>query len=668
MKNFPLAAALLIAVLDSAAAQGPNLRVVNGGSLLAGDFSPGTIISITGSNLTSSTASAPDQLHPFTVLNGVSVKIAGVPAGLLYVSPMFISALIDPATPTGPAALVLSSPSMTASASVNIQPVAAPGVIAWSSSGGRDGLILNAASYTAAPFTVTTGGAPTDLLVWTTGLDLTTAPAVTIGGLPVTVQSSMAAACCVGLEQITVELPPALAGAGRAEVVVTSGGKASNAVETVLLPGVGQGPFPPAAENTARNREIGAIAFVPAVGQALVLDESDDVVRVVDMKQRAVVRTIALASGSQPFAIAANDAGTQAVVAERGRARAAFIDLARDVVITEVPVDPGPSAVAINGDVVLVASEDNDTVSVISLVLKQVRAVVPVGRSPRSIAIDDTSFLAYVANENGGNITVIDLGKLAVVDTIALAANARPVAVRLIPQTAQIAVAEPNLGTIEFIDLVFKRGFSTRAVANDFVVTEGTEYLANQTAGTVTATPVLFVPAGALPDSTATINVDAGLRSLAIDTPDHLLLVSSESSGAISLLDLSSNRVVGTINAVRGESESAARRDRSDHDAAANIPVITSITPKQTAAGSAVQLVVNGTNLAGTFDVFFAGAGGRDAAFQMTGFTVDSTGQQLIATVQVASGAAKGDHVLRVFTPNGESGPAAAAGNVLTVF
>src|SRR5262249_5162232 len=159
------------------------------------------------------------------------------------------------------------------------------------------------------------------------------------------------------------------------------------AVELVALPNPGQGPFAPAVENTPRNREIGAMAYVQALGLTLVLDERDDVIRVIDMKQRAVTRTIALAGGAQPFAIAVNDAGSQPGVAERGRAKVAVVDIARGVVITEIPVGGGPSGVAIDGDQVLVANEDTDTVSVLSLVLKQVLATVAVGRSPRSVAI-----------------------------------------------------------------------------------------------------------------------------------------------------------------------------------------------------------------------------------------------------------------------------------------
>src|SRR5690242_9251811 len=102
MKNLPLAAALLLtALLRPAVGQGPTIRVVNSGSLLADDLSPGSMISIMGSNLTSVTSTVPDPQNPFTVLNGISVKIGNVPVGLLYVSPTQINGVIDAATPIG---------------------------------------------------------------------------------------------------------------------------------------------------------------------------------------------------------------------------------------------------------------------------------------------------------------------------------------------------------------------------------------------------------------------------------------------------------------------------------------------------------------------------------------------------------------------------------------
>jgi uncharacterized protein (TIGR03437 family) len=664
MKFFPVAALLLQPIL----AQAPPLRVVNAASAVADDLTPGAQISIFGSNLANTTASAPPAA-PDSVLAGVSVKIGGVPAGLLYVSPAQINAVIDPSTPVGPATLSVASPTLNgAGAAVNIRSRAAPGLYAASGAGSREGAILNAVTFAGGPFSVTTGGTPTYLALYATGLDLSSAPNVTIGGLPATVQYYGPAPCCLGMEQINIVAPAALAGAGRVDVLAASGGMSSNVVEAVILPNAGAGPFPPPGENMARSREIGAIAYVPTLGQTLVLDEQDDVIRVIDMKQRTVVRTIALASGAQPFAVAVNDVGATAVVAERARAKVAFVRLSDGVVISEIPVDPGPAAVAIDGDTVVVASQDADTVSVISLTARQVLAAVPVGRGPRSVAIDDASFRAYVANQSAGTVSVIDLAKRAVVDTLQLGANARPQAVRLLPAGGLLAVTEPDAGTIDFLDLTSKAIYKAQATATDLAFEGSNAYFASQTGAAATIAPVLTAASGVSLGGSATVPLDMGLRGVAVDPVDHLLLVSSESSGAVSLIDLTTNRAAGSINAVRGEHETVAQDDRSDRATAGNTPVITSLAPVQSAAGSNVQLTVNGTDLAGTFSVFFAAPdGSSDPALSISNVAVESTGQQITLTLQIAAGAAQGNHVLRVFTPNGESSTAAGAGNVLTV-
>jgi hypothetical protein len=70
---------LSIAMLQPAAAQVPHSRGERGS--LCRRPSPGSMISIMGSNLRYR-GQAPDPQNPFTVLNGVSVKIASVPVGL----------------------------------------------------------------------------------------------------------------------------------------------------------------------------------------------------------------------------------------------------------------------------------------------------------------------------------------------------------------------------------------------------------------------------------------------------------------------------------------------------------------------------------------------------------------------------------------------------------
>jgi len=260
--------------------------------------------------------------------------------------------------------------------------------------------------------------------------------------------------------------------------------------------------------------------------------------------------------------------------------------------------------VDIDGDQVLVANEDTDTVSVLSLVLKQVLATIPVGRSPRSVAIDDTTSLAYVANQNSGTVSVIDLGRRAVIDTLQLSVNARPQIVRVIPPGGMLAVTEPDTGVVDLFDLPGKARYTARMVATDVVFRQTNAYFTNQIGGMAALAAVTITPTGIGLGTPSSIALDPGLRAAAVDTLDNLLLVSSESSGTVSLIDLSSNRLVGSINAVRGESETTARDDRSDRDRAANTPVITSVTPAQAAAGSTVQLTVNCNNVGGAFDAF----------------------------------------------------------------
>ena len=66
------------------------------------------------------------------------------------------------------------------------------------------------------------------------------------------------APCCAGLDQINIQLPDSLAGAGRVPVVVTQNGVTSNIVQVVLLPAQGQTQFPGDRDNDKRSREIAA--------------------------------------------------------------------------------------------------------------------------------------------------------------------------------------------------------------------------------------------------------------------------------------------------------------------------------------------------------------------------------------------------------------------------
>ncbi len=196
-------------------------------------------------------------------------------------------------------------------------------------------------------------------------------------------------------------------------------------------------------------------------------------------------------------------------------------------------------------------------------------------------------------------------------------------------------------------------------------------YFANQTRASVALLPVVItngVPSGQF----NTIKVDSGARALAVDTKDQILLVTSQGSGTIVLIDLVTNKVTGRITAVRSSDDE--EDDREDRDKAANAPVLTSIAPVDSKASLTLTMTIVGTRLDGATDVIFFppasmmgngngnGKGNgkqksqdRDTKFTASNIQVNAGGTQLTATVKIDTGATTGPRLVRVMTPNGET-------------
>src|SRR5262249_185338 len=235
----------------------PGVRVVNGASFMQDtSLAPGAIISIFGPSLANTTASAPDFSNLPTMLGNVAVSIGGTDLLLFYVTPTQINAWIPASIAPGHYTLTIGSPTGRLTKEIVLAANSSPGIFSLFGTGTRNGAIQNGVTYQLGPFTPTTHDAPTFLPIYTTGLDLSTAPTVTIGGVSVPVAFYGATPCCPALQQVNVKLTPDIAGAGRVELAINSGGKFSNVVEVVILPNPGQGPFPPAGENQARSREV----------------------------------------------------------------------------------------------------------------------------------------------------------------------------------------------------------------------------------------------------------------------------------------------------------------------------------------------------------------------------------------------------------------------------
>lgn len=621
------------------------------------------------------------------------MTIGGVAAPLFYVSPTQINAVLAPGTPLGSRTLVVRSARGTASATIVVAQVSRPGLFSLYGSGARDGAILNAITYLTGAFSTRTANRPTYLSLFLTGLNPGVTPTVTIGGVAVPVTYAGPAPCCMGLDQINVQLPGTLAGAGRVPVVVRSAGFVSNVVEVVILPRETLGTE---RENETRNREISALAHIPGTSTALLADENDDVLRVIDIPSRAVTRVISLPDDAEPVAVAVRQDGRLALVAERRKGWAALVDLTTFRVVRQVPVGVGPSAVAIAGNLGLVSNTDDNSLSVIDLQTHAVVKTLPVGLHPRGIAIHPEANQALVLNRLSGTVSVIDLGSLTVVRTISLGANSRPEAIQMIGGTSLAAITD--LGGVNGDVLILNVSTSALSPLNiaparagglgALAMHQDRLYIAHQTDGVLLAVTVSTVT-GAAAGPAAVIRVPAGVRTLAVDPADQILLAGSQSSGRIVLVSLSTEQVVGEINGLkRSDDEEDDDDERTDRSRIANAPVITSLTPSSSTPHAAFTLRIAGRNLAGATDVWFldpdsipgkglgrgrgnSGShsggpfGARDAAFSVSDVRVTPSGE--VTVVVSVTGAKPGPRVVRLATPNGDSSFVATEANTFTV-
>jgi uncharacterized protein (TIGR03437 family) len=221
-------------------AQTSAISVVNAASY-GRTIAPDSLATVFGSSLAQTTASATldanGQLP--TVLASTSVEINGVLAPLVYVSPSQINLLVPGGLTVGTATVVIRSTTSTATKSgTALVAASAPGIFTSDASGTGAGAILNAVTYSAAPFQVQTpeNGADTRtrIAVYGTGLryaDSVTAQAQdTAGTYTLTVEYAGAAPGYFGLDQVNVLLPPDLDRADTVSLSLTADGSAANVV------------------------------------------------------------------------------------------------------------------------------------------------------------------------------------------------------------------------------------------------------------------------------------------------------------------------------------------------------------------------------------------------------------------------------------------------------
>jgi YD repeat-containing protein len=88
---------------------------------------------------------------------------------------------------------------------------------------------------------------------------------------------------------------------------------------------------------------------------------------------------------------------------------------------------------------------------------------------------------------------------------------------------------------------------------------------------------------------------------------------------------------------------------------AANVPIITAMTPSSAARGSNFDITISGRNLTGATDLRFLGAATPDSAITVTNVAANGAGTTLTAHISILSTAVAGSRTVRVDNPIGNS-------------
>ncbi len=235
--------------------------ILNSGSLTAGSFAPGTLVTIKITGLADRELSAPDDYPSVlpTRLGGAEVYLNGLPLSLLSVSRTEIHVQLPYSEPAaGSGSLYVRSERedgsvlVSAPASVSFSP-AAPGIFAFEGSEPRPGILLHVTNEGegGSPVTWDAPAASGDIVsIWVTGLhtmsgSLDQAPLAGIpysgnelgfspihalvNGLSAEVVSASLPSTSIGVYQVRVLLP-SLLNSGQAELYISQDGIASNTV------------------------------------------------------------------------------------------------------------------------------------------------------------------------------------------------------------------------------------------------------------------------------------------------------------------------------------------------------------------------------------------------------------------------------------------------------
>ncbi len=192
-----------------------------------------------------------------------------------------------------------------------------------------------------------------------------------------------------------------------------------------------------------------------------------------------------------------------------------------------------------------IANEYGATVSVINTITNKVVTTIPVGISPLGIGVSLDGTRVYVGNKVSNTVSVINTSTNSVAATVAV--GNWPYAVGVSPNGAQVYVANYNDATISVINTNTNKVATTIAVgvnpAGVSFSADGTKaYISNFGSGTVS---VINTTTNTV---VATINVGSGPIGVTISPDGTKVFVANNVGGTVGVINASTNTLIGSLN------------------------------------------------------------------------------------------------------------------------
>jgi uncharacterized repeat protein (TIGR01451 family) len=188
-----------------------------------------------GTNLASTTTQSQlvsDGTYPTSVA-GTRVTVNGRATQIFFVSPTQINFLVPPQTEIGSAEVVVTNAEDFPSRNTVTTLRAAPGIFTRTGDGIGEGLILNGDTLQEGPFDPTSGNL--HLSIFATGVRNAAVTTVSIGGRTLNAESVLPSTTMPGLDEVHVQVPADLRGAGTVNLSLNCDGRDSNPVTVGFL-------------------------------------------------------------------------------------------------------------------------------------------------------------------------------------------------------------------------------------------------------------------------------------------------------------------------------------------------------------------------------------------------------------------------------------------------